>query len=127
MKVSFENILISLTRKPKLIETDDGGEFVNKILSDFSHKNNFKPYKRYTSLGAVLAERFDTTIRDLPKRPVFEKGDSSWVFLFPIKRKQYNNRTDFSTKPTPTEGSLKKNEGYVYQIIIEKPKKKSKN
>ena len=40
-KVSFEKILISSKGKPKIFEIDDGGEFVNKIFSDFLNKKKF--------------------------------------------------------------------------------------
>ena len=44
---SFERILISSKRKPNLIETDDGGEIVSKIFSDFLKKNNIRRYNIY--------------------------------------------------------------------------------
>ena len=65
LKHSFGNILKTLKRSPKLIETDDGKETVNKTLCDFLDENKIKRYNRYTSKGAVFAERFNRTIRDL--------------------------------------------------------------
>ena len=88
IKDSFENILISSKRKPNLIESDRGKEFYNKIFQDFLNKNNIKHYSRNTSLGAVFAERFNRTIRDLLKRPVFEKADGNWIDVIPIITKQ---------------------------------------
>ena len=75
IKDSFENILIISKRKLNLIENDHGKEFYNNIFQDFLNKNNIKIYSRNTSLGAVFAERFNRTIRNLLKRPVFENGD----------------------------------------------------
>ena len=72
IKDSFENISISSKRKPNLIESDRGKEFYNNIFQDFLNKNNIKLYSRNSSYGAVFAERFNRTIRDLPKKPVFE-------------------------------------------------------
>ena len=37
--------------------------------------------------------------------------------------KQYNNRVHSSTKITPIQASLKKNEGYVYENLLHKRKK----
>ena len=37
--------------------------------------------------------------------------------------KQYNNKTHSSSKLTPTQASLKKNEGYVYKNLLGKRKK----
>ena len=73
IKDYFENILSSSKRKPKLIETDRGKDFYNNMFQDFLNKNNIKLYSRNSSYGAVFAERFNLTIRNLLKRPVFEK------------------------------------------------------
>ena len=123
IKDSFENILINSKRKPNLIETDRGKEFYNNIFQDFLNKNDIKLYSRNTSLSAVFAERFNRTIRDLLKKPVFEKGDGNWIDVLQTITKQYNNKTHSSTKLTPTQASLKKNEGYVYKNLLDKRKK----
>ena len=123
IKDSFENIIISSKRKPNLIETDRGKEFYNNIFQDFLNKNNIKLYSRNSSYGAVFAERFNRTIRDLLKRPVFEKGDGKWIDILPTITKQYNNKVHSSTKLSPIQASLKKNEGYVYKKLLDKRKK----
>ena len=123
IKDSFENILISSKRSPNLIETDRGKEFYNNIFQDYLNKNNIKLYSRNTELGAVFAERFNRTIRDLLKRPVFEKGGGNWIDVLPTITKQYNNKTHSSTKLTPTQASLKKNKGYVYKNLLDKREK----
>ena len=123
IKDSFENILINSKRKPNLIETDRGKEFYNNIFQDFLNKNNIKLYSRNTSLGAVFAERFNRTIRDLLKKIVFEKCDAKWIDILPTITKQYNNKVHSSTKLTPIQASLKKNEGCVYKNLLDKRKK----
>ena len=110
-------------RKPNLIETDRGKEFYNNIFQDFLNKNNIKLYSRNSSYGAVFAERFNRTIRDLLKKIVFEQGDAKWIDVLPTITKQYNNRIHSSTKLTPIQASLKKNEGYVYKNLLDKRKK----
>ena len=123
IKDSFENILINSKRSPNLIETDRGKEFYNNIFQDFLNKNDIKLYSRNSSHGAVFAERFDRTIRDFLKRPVFEKGDGNWIDVLPTITKQYNNRIHTSTKLSPKDASLKKNEGFVYKNLLDKRKK----
>ena len=127
IKNSFENILIDSKRKPNLIESDCGKEFYNNIFQDFLNKNDIKLYSRNTFLGAVFAERFNPTIRDLLKKPVFEKGDGKWIDILPTITKQYNNKVHSSTKLTPIQASLKKNEGYVYKNLSDKRKKTKPN
>ena len=123
IKDSFENILISSKRQPNLIETDRGKEFYNNTFQDFLNKNNIKLYSRNSSYGAVFAERFNLTIRNLLKRPVFEKGDGNWIDVLPTITKQYNKRIHSSTKLTPIQASVKKNEGFVYKNLLDKRKK----
>ena len=123
IKDSFENIIISSKRKPSLIETDRGKEIYNNIFQDILNKNNIKLYSRNSSYGAVFAERFNRTIRDLLKKIVFEQGDANWIDVISTITKQYNNRIHSSTKLTPIQASLKKNECYVYKNLLDKRKK----
>ena len=123
IKDSFENFLISSKTKPNLIESDRGKEFYNNIFQDFLFKNDIKLYSRNSSYGAVFAERFNRTIRDLLKKIVFEQGDSKWIDILATITKQYNNRVHSSTKLSPKDASLKKNQGFVYKNLIEKRKK----
>ena len=108
-----------------MTKTDDGSEFINKIFTNRLNTKKIKRYSRNTDLGAVFAERFNRTIRDLLKRPVFEKGESNWVDVLPTITKQYNNRIHSSTKLTPIQASLKKNEGFVYKNLLDKRRKKN--
>ena len=86
-------------------------------------KNIIKFYSRNSSYGAVFAEWFNRTIRDLLKKIVFEQGDGNWIDILPKITKQYNNRVHTSTKLTPIQASVKKNEGYVYKNLLDKRKK----
>ena len=115
IKDSFENILISSKRKPNSIESDRGKEFYNNFSQDFLNENYIKLYSRNSSYGAVFAERFNRTIRYLLKKVIFEKGDANWIDILPTITKQYNNRIHSSTKLSPVQGSLKRNEGFVYK------------
>ena len=91
IKDSFGNNLISSKRKPNLIESDREKEFFNKNFQDSLNKNNMKISSRNSSYGAVFAEKFNRTIRDLLKKTVFEKGDGNWIDVLPTITKQYNN------------------------------------
>ena len=123
IKDSFEKILKNSKRKPNLVESDRGKEFYNNIFQDFLNKNNIKLYSRNSSYGAVFAERFNRTIRDLLKKIVFEQGDAKWIDVLQTITKQYNSRIHSSTKLSPIQASLKKNEGFVYKNLLDKRKK----
>ena len=62
----------------------------------------------------VFAGRLNRTKRDLLKKVVFERGNSNWVDILSTKTKPYNNRVHTSTKLTPIQAYLEKNERYVY-------------
>ena len=72
IKDSFENISLKSKRRSNLIESDRGKEFYNNIFQDFLNRNNINLYSRNSSYGAVSAERFNRTIRDLLKKIVFD-------------------------------------------------------
>ena len=123
IKDSFENILTNSKRKPNLIESDrDKGFYIN-LFQDFLKKNDIKLYSRNSSYGAVFAGRINRTIRDLLKKIVFEQGDAKWIDILPTITKQYNNKVHSSTKLTPIQAILKKNEGFVYKSLIDKRNK----
>ena len=94
------------------------------MFQKFSKKSNIKIYSRKTSLGAVFTGRFILTIKDLFKRPVFERGDGKRIDSLFTKAKQYNIINQTSTKLSPIEGSFKKNERFVHKILLEKNERK---
>ena len=119
---AFSQIIKTSRRNPKLLETDDGKEYVNKIFNEFLNNNKIKRYSRYTDKGAVFAERFNRTIRNLLKKPVFKKGNADWLSELPSVIKQYNNTIHHSTKMTPIQTSKKVNEKLVYSNLQDKRK-----
>ena len=114
---AFSEIIKSSNRKPNLLETEDGKEYVNKIFNEFLNKNKIKRYSRNTDKGAVFAERFNRTIRNLLKKPVFEKGNADWLSELPSVIKQYNNTIHSSIKMAPIQASKKSNEKLVYSNL----------
>ena len=105
----------SSKRKPNLLKTDDGKEYVKKILTDFLNNNNIKRYSRYTDRGAVFAERFNRTMRNLFEKLVFLAGNGDWISEPPSDFKQYNNTSHHSTKMTPIQASKKSNKISLFQ------------
>ena len=74
-------------------------------------------------MGAVFVGRFNRTIRNLLERPISDKSDGNWIKLLSVKTKQHNNRVHTSTKLTPIQASLRKNEGYIYKNSLAKKKR----
>ena len=123
----FSNILTTSKRKPNKIESDRGTEFYNTIFQNFLKSKNIHQYSRYTDRGPSIAERVIRTVRNLLKKPVFEKGNADWLSELPYVIKQYNNTIHHSIKMTPNQASKKSNEKLVYNNLkddreIQKPK-----
>ena len=106
----FSNILTKSKRKPLKLKNDRGLEFYNSIFQNFLKSRNIQHYSRFTDKGPSIAERVIRTIRNLLKKPVFEKGKADWLSELPSVIKQYNNTFHHSIKMTPVQASEKVNE-----------------
>ena len=119
----FSNILTKSKRKLLKIESDRGTEFYNSIFQNFLKSKNIHHYSRYTDKGPSRAERVIRTVRNLLKKPVFEKGKADWLSKLSPVIKQYNNTIHRSTKMTPNQASKKSNEKTVYSNLQDKRRK----
>ena len=124
---AFSEIGKSSNRSPNLLETDDGKEYVNKLFNEFLNKYNIKRYSRNTALGAVFAERFNRTIRNLFKKPVFLAGNADWLSRLPSVTKQYSNTIHSSIRLSPIQASKKTNEKLVYSNLQDQRVKQPPN
>ena len=113
----FSNILTTSKPKPLKVESDRGTEFYNSIFQNFLKSKNINHYSRFTDKGPSIAERVIRTIRNLLKKPVFEKGRADWLSELPSVIKQYNNTIHHSIKMTPNQASKKVNERKVYSNL----------
>ena len=121
----FSNILTTSKRQPLKVESDRGREFYNSIFQNFLKSKSIRHYSRYTDKGPSIAERVIRTIRNLLKKPVFEKGKASWIDELPSIVKKYNNTIHGSTKMTPIQASKKSNERKVYSNLQDKREKQT--
>ena len=119
----FSNIITTSKRKPIKLESDRGSEFYNSIFQNFLKSKNIQHYSRHTDKGPSIAERVIRTIRNLLKKPVFEKGKADWLSELPSVFKKYNNTIHHSTKMKPIVASKKSNEKLVYNNLKDKRKK----
>ena len=79
IKDTFSHILNISNRKPNNLESDRGKEFYNSTFQNFLKINKINHYSRYTDKGPSIVERFNRTIRDMLKKPVFKNGDANWI------------------------------------------------
>ena len=114
---AFSQFIKTTKRKPNLLETDDGKEYVNKTFHDFLKNKKIGRYSRYTDKRVVFAEQFNRTIRKLLKKPMFEKGNADWLIELPSVMKKYNITKQHSIKMTTIQPSKKSNEKLVYSNL----------
>ena len=113
MTNEFSKILSTSKRNPLEIESDRGSEFYNNIFQNFWKSKNFQHYSRFTDKAPLIAERVICTVRNLLKKPVFEKGKADWFSELPSVIKQYNNTIHHSIKMTPIQASKKSKKNCV--------------
>ena len=57
----------------------DERELVVYSFNNFPKQNDNEKYSRYTSEAAVVAQRFERTLRNLLNKTVFQAKDADWV------------------------------------------------
>ena len=123
---NFSQIVETSKRRRNLVERVDGTEYLNKLFHGFSNNNNIKRYYRKLSLGSVIAEQFIITTRNSFKKQVFEIEDADWIPEVPSVVDKNFYTIHSSTKMTPVQISMNKNEKKT-SICILKTKDKNKN
>ena len=119
----FSNIITTSKRKPLKIESNRGSEFYNSIFQNFLKAKNKHLYSRFTDKGPSIAERFIRTIRNILKKPVFEKRRADWLSELPSVVNEYNNSIHHSIKMTPVQASKKVKEKLVYSNLQDRRRK----
>ena len=115
-------MLNSSKRKANSFETDNGKEFVHKLLK-FLELEKIKRYSRSTSKAPAFVEIINRTHRNLLKKLVFEKRKDNWM----DEKKSIVSKPKIihsTNKATPTQASLKKNKEHVYNNILDRKKLK---
>ena len=86
--------------------SDRGKEFYNQTFLHFLKQQNIQIYSTKSDLKAVLVERFNRTLLDLIKEPLYVKGKVNWLNHINNALEKYNNRNPGTTKMTPFELSF---------------------
>ena len=106
---ALKNLIEKEKRKPDKIWSDRGKEFYNKTFLNFLKENQIQIYSTNSDLKAVFVERFNRTLLDLIKEPMYIEGKACWLNHLENALDKYNNRVHGTTKMTPIEMSTKTN------------------
>ena len=125
--IAFDEIFKS-GRKPKMLWTDKGSEFISKHFKDFLKKNKIILYHTENEEKSSIVERWNRTIKNKMWK-MFSANNNTvyWDKLDKIVG-DYNKTRHSSTKMTPINAGKKENEENVFSnlygdLIFEKVKK----
>ena len=104
---AFKKLIETSKRKPEKVWSDRGKEFYNITFLDFLKQNEIQIYSTHSDLKAVFVERFNRTILDLIKEPMYIEGKACWLNHINSALDKYNNRMHTTTRMTPFEASNK--------------------
>ena len=116
---AFKKLIETSKRKPEKVWSDRGKEFYNKTFLDFLKQNEIQIYSTHSDLKAVFVERFNRTLLDLIKEPMYIEGKACWLNHINSALDKYNNRVHTTTRMTPFEASNKPIDPPTY---VNKPK-----
>ena len=104
---AFKKLIETSKRKPEKVWSHRGKEFYNKTFLDFLKQNEIQIYSTHSDLKAVFVERFNRTLLDLIKEPMYIEGKACWLNHINSALDKYNNRVHTTTRMTPFEASNK--------------------
>ena len=104
---AFKSLIEKAEKKTDKIWSDRGKEFYNKTFLDFLKQNEIQIYSTNSDLKAVFVERFNRTLLDLIKEPMYIEGKACWLNHINSALDKYNNRVHTTTRMTPFEANKK--------------------
>ena len=104
---ALKSLIEKEKRKPHKIWSDRGKEFYNTTFLHYLKEQNIQIYSTNSDLKAVFVERFNRTLLDLIKEPMYIECKGNWLNHLDAALQKYNNRVHGTTKMTPFEMSFK--------------------
>ena len=113
---AFDDIFKS-KRKPQMLWTDKGSEFISKHFKDFLKRKGIKLYHTENEEKSSVVERWNKTMKNrMWKMFTVNNNTVYWDKIDNIV-KDYNNSRHSRIKMTPVEASKKKNEKKVWSNL----------
>lgn len=102
-------------RKPQLLHTDRGKEFVNSSFEKLLKKFHIKMYHTFSEVKSSIVERFNRTMNEKLKLQFEINQNHKWLNILPEILRTYNEKSVHRTIGMPPAMVNKKNEKEVYQ------------
>ena len=123
---AFKSIFNSEKRVPKLIQTDQGTEFENRIVRSFlANEHNIELFSIKSPLKAAIVERWNRTGKERMWRAFTRQGNHRWLELLPNIVHSYNHSRHRILGQTPASVT-KDNEAEVWLHQYAKKEVKTK-
>ena len=124
---AFDDIFKS-KRKPQMLWTDEGSEFISKHFQEFLKREGIKLYRNENKEKSSVVERWNKTMKNRMWKMFTVNNNSVYFDKIDKLVNDYNNSRHSSIKMTPVEASKKKNEKKVWSnlygdLIYTKPGK----
>ena len=96
---------VFLIEKPKILQSDNGGEFKNDLMNKYLLSINVKQVysKSYTPTTQGAVERCNRTIKGMIFRYLTSNNTNNWVFILPQITENYNNSKHSSIGMSPLD------------------------
>ena len=111
-------------RKPKLLQTDHGTEFINKRTQNLLKSLDIEWFESFNETKAQIVERFNRTLKDRMYRYFTANDTKRWISVLPDLVHNYNSSYHSSIKMTPIEAV--QNPRKAYDNLEEKQIRKRK-
>ena len=113
---AFDEMFETSKRKPKILWSDKGSEFINKHFKEFLKKKDIKLYHTENEKKSNVVERWNKTIKN--KMWKMFSANNNTVYWDKIDKlvDDYNKTRHSSIKMKPVDASKKENEEKVLQI-----------
>ena len=119
---ALKSLIEKEKRKPHKIWSDRGKEFYNTTFLHYLKEQNIQIYSTHSDLKAVFVERFNRTLLDLIKEPMYIEGKGNWLNHLDAALDKYNNRVHGTTKMTPFEANKKPIDPPTFVNKLKQPK-----
>ena len=119
IKTAFENLLNQDNRKPKIITTDAGTEFINSIFKKFLLENNIKHFIARNETKAAVVERWNRTIKEIISKYCHHNKTLKFIDVLQSIIDSYNSTVHSRTKIKPKDVTSE-NEKVVYKTLYKK-------
>ena len=115
---AFDEIFKNSKRKPIMLWTEKGSEFISKHFKEFFKKNYIKLYHIENEEKSSIVERWNKIMKNRMWKMFSANNNTVYRDKLDKLVDDYNNTKHSSIKMTPTEASKKENEKKFSEIFM---------